>query len=428
MKLLVVAPSYPHSGHPYSGVFNEKCVNALSNLCETVKVLVPSPYTPPLVSSLVPRWRAYKAATSGESANGTLVSRPATPVVPLWGGAFWVDRCAFLWCRRMARQQHESVTFDVILSFDLLGAGGLAWRIAQDLGIPASGWATGGDVRVSRSSSFGRSVIRTLNRLDLVFYQSHELREKAAALLGISPEEMPPQRHLVLSRGVPEPPALDSDKIRKEIRTELKIPSEAVLILNVGRISHDKGIFELIDAISLAARHDPRIVCVVVGSSPAFDESTNAHRKLQDSPGLRDRVRLLPACPPSKVWEYLCAADIFAFTSHEEGMPNSLLEAMAMALPSIAFAIPPVLEIDGGAGALLTVPAFDHERFVAALLMLADSPAERRALGERGRRRVAERFLVRENMREALTRLSALPELRTKPRNSVLAELTRFSG
>jgi glycosyltransferase involved in cell wall biosynthesis len=37
---------------------------------------------------------------------------------------------------------------------------------------------------------------------------------------------------------------------------------------------------------------------------------------------------------------------MFAFTSHHEGMPNSLLEAMAMGVPAIAFAIPPVVELE----------------------------------------------------------------------------------
>ena len=72
-------------------------------------------------------------------------------------------------------------------------------------------------------------MIRTLKRLDLVFYQSQELREKAAALLRIAPDEMPGERHLVLPRGIPEPPLLDRGRIREEIRTELKIPSDAVL-------------------------------------------------------------------------------------------------------------------------------------------------------------------------------------------------------
>jgi glycosyltransferase involved in cell wall biosynthesis len=427
MNVLVLAPNYPCPGYCFSGVFNEKSARALSTLCGRVAVLVPRPYVPPLVSSFVPRWKVYADVPRHETTDGISVYRPMTPVIPRVAQAFWADRGAFLACRRVARKLHGHTRFDAIMSFDLAGSGGLAWRLARDLDLPASGWATGGDVRVSQSSSFGRSVIRALKQLDLVFYQSHELRENAAALLGVCLEEMAGERHLVLPRGIPEPPALNSVKIRKQIRTELKIPSDAVFVLNVGRISRDKGIFDLIDAISLASRHDRRIVSVVVGSCPAFDETTNAHSKLQGSPELRDRVRLLPACPPSKVWEYLCAADIFAFTSHQEGMPNSLLEAMAMAVPSVAFAIPPVREIDDGAGALWTVPPLDTKKFAEALIALADSPTRRSAVGERGQQRVRERFGIRDSMREALTRLSNLAALRMRAPHGAVSGLSGWS-
>ena len=52
---------------------------------------------------------------------------------------------------------------------------------AQDLKIPAAGWATGGDLNFPALSSYGQAVARTLRKLDIVFYQSHELLEKAAA-------------------------------------------------------------------------------------------------------------------------------------------------------------------------------------------------------------------------------------------------------
>jgi teichuronic acid biosynthesis glycosyltransferase TuaC len=410
MKLLVVASSYPHSGHPYSGTFNAKCVDALSKLCKTVEVLVPRPYVPPFVSSFMPRWRAYRCAKREESANGAVVFRPATPVIPLWRGAYWVDRAAFQFCRRVARQQHMRVTYDSILSFDLLGAGGIAWRIARDLGIPASGWATGSDVRVSRASSFGRSVIRALERLDLVFYQSHELREKAAVLLGVSTDKMPTHRHIVLPRGISEPPMLARDQIRNQIRSQLKIPSDAILVLNVGRVSRDKGIFELLEAVSLAGRRDPRIACVIVGSCPAFDESAAAQNQLSDTPGLQDRVKILPACPPAKVWEYLCAADIFVFTSHREGMPNSLLEAMAMGVPAVAFAIPPVQEIEAGRQTLVLVPSFDSVALAWEINQLASSLSKRAEIGTQGKREVLNRFLVRNSMSLALRKITAIVE------------------
>ena len=59
MRLLVLAPSYPHSGHSFSGLFNERCVAALSKLCETVEVVVPRPFCPPGLSRLSPRWKTY---------------------------------------------------------------------------------------------------------------------------------------------------------------------------------------------------------------------------------------------------------------------------------------------------------------------------------------------------------------------------------
>jgi teichuronic acid biosynthesis glycosyltransferase TuaC len=414
MKVLVVTPTYPHAGHPISGIFNERSVYALRKLCDRVEVLAPRPYAP-LFLSFVPRWKAYAAAMRHELRNGVPVYRPATPVIPRIGRSLWVDSVAFLFCRQMARRMHRHTQFDAILSFDLLGTGGLAWRLGRDFGIPASGWATGGDVRFPASSSYGKVVIRALKNLDVVFYQSNELLERAAALLGVSADRMSPDRHLVLPRGIPEPPLLPRAKIRNQLRSELKIANEAILVLSVGRISRDKGIFELLEAVSLAAARDPRISCIVVGSLPAFDESMDFQKKLNQTPGLKDRLKLLAVCSSDKVWDYLCAADIFAFTSHHEGMPNSLLEAMAMGVPSIAFAIPPVLEIEAGTGALVKVPPLDSMSFSEAILRLAASPEERVRIGERGKTHIQDRFLVRENTAKALRRLAQAVERHCAP-------------
>lgn len=406
MKILVIAAAYPHSGHLFSGNFNEKSVLALAELSSGVTVLAPRPYIPSLLSSLVPRWKVYTHIRAHEVRNGIPVYRPACPQLPRVAGAFWVDPGAFLWCHRVAKNLHRRTKFDAIISFDLLGAGGCAWRIGQALGIPASGWATGNDVRVPAASPYGRIVMRALNRLDIVFYQSRELLEKAAELLGISPLRMPPDRHVVLPRGIPEPPVLDKIAMRDQVRAGWGVTADQIVVLSVGRILRDKGVFELLDAVSLAAARDPRVTCMLVGSKPAFDETTSVKRWLNQRPELRERIRLLPACDPHKVWEYLCAADIFAFASHREGMPNSLLEAMAIGVPTIAFAIPPVLEIDTGTGSLHLVPPLDTAMFSEEILRLANSPDERRRIGERGKALAMDRFMVQKNMSAALSLLT----------------------
>jgi glycosyltransferase involved in cell wall biosynthesis len=308
------------------------------------------------------------------------------------------------------KEMHHHAQFDAILSFDLLGGGGTAWRMGRELQIPAAGWAFGSDVRSPSTSPLGRVVARALKRLDLVFYQSHELLENAARLLGVTADRISHKRHVVLPHGIPEPPSITTQEVRRQIRSDLGINDNQLMVLSIGRIVRSKGIFELLDAFSLATAKDPRLVAVIVGSTPTFDETAAVREKIAQTPRLGQRVILLPSCNPEKVWEYLCAADIFAFTSHQEGMPNSLLEGMALGISAVAFAIPPVLEIDAGAGALVTVPPLDSALFSEAILRLAASPDERLRIGQKGKAQVMERFMVRKNMAKAVQHIACMLE------------------
>jgi teichuronic acid biosynthesis glycosyltransferase TuaC len=413
MKLLVLAPYYPHAARPFGGLFNERSVAVLKGMCDMVEVLAPRPYSPPLLSALVPRWTVYSRIASHEIRNGVQVHRPAYLQLPRLGGAFWIDPGEFFWCRQTAKERNDQIKFDAILSFDLAGVGALAWRLGKYLGIPAAGWATGEDVRVPSTSSHGRMVIGAVERLDMVFYQSHELLIKTAELLGVRPMRMETDRHMVLPRGIPEPPLLSTESVRTRVRKAWGIDDHQVLVLSIGRILKDKGVFELLDAFSLAVAQDRRMVCVMIGSSPGFDDSVAVQKKLAQISHLKSHVRLLPACSPDKVWEYLCAADIFAFTSHKEGMPNSLLEAMAMRVPAVAFAIPPVLEIDANREVLGLVPPFDTKLLSHTLLRLAGSAQERSSMATKAYERVRVGFMAKKNMSVALERIAQIVHCRT---------------
>jgi len=412
MKVLIVTTYYPYADYPSWGIYSERCACVLRELCEEVEVLAPRPYVPPAMSLLSSRWKSYSRIPHYEVNNGIPVYRPSYVQVPGVGGVFWADPGTFFWCRRTARKMHSRARFDAIISFDLVGSGGLAWRIGRDLGIVASGWAIGSDVRVPVCSSYERSLMRTVTRLDLVFYQSQELLEIVAKRLGVSPLAMLEKQHVVLARGIPQPPLLPRADLRNRIREEWGIPSDHIVVLNVGRIVRSKGIFELLDAISSAAHTNPKITCVLVGSKPGFDETVEVQNKLNGTSSLRGRVIILPNCSTDKVWKYLCAADVFAFPSHREGMPNALLEAMAMGLPAITFAIPPVLEIEAGTECIVTVPPFNSALFSEAIVRLAASPKERTSIAERGKTRVTQHFMVADKMVEALASLEKAVEKR----------------
>jgi glycosyltransferase involved in cell wall biosynthesis len=232
------------------------------------------------------------------------------------------------------------------------------------------------------------------------------LRACARSLVG-SASKLPSDRHVVLPHGIETPPALAAED-RRAIRADLKVSAEQCLVLFVGRIVRAKGVFELLDAVDVARRERTEVVCVLIGAQAGFDDAENVRHKLREHPDLARHVQLLPACAPEQVWRYLHAADVFAFPSHSEGMPNSLLEAMAVGLPAVAYAIPPIVELDSGVGALELVPKRDVPTLARVLGELAQSPERRRCLGEKGRAHVLNRFLAQTQIAEAMRRLKSV--------------------
>jgi teichuronic acid biosynthesis glycosyltransferase TuaC len=405
MNILVVVTNYPNAGHPYSGAFNERSARALKTLGHEVEVLAPRPYIPGPLAALHPRWRAYKQISARESRGGLSVYRPAYLQVPGLGGWVRPDLGAYISCGHVISERHRNRPYDAILAFNLIGAGGLAWRLAHRLDIPAAGWATGNDVRVPSRSAHGRAVRTALQRLDLVFYQSCELLDRAAALCSLPREVFAPRRHIVLPRGV-DPAPVRSGDARRAMRAQLDVGEDQLLLLFVGRIVRAKGVFELVEAFEQVRRERPEIVCVLVGAHDGFDDSAELRAKLERTPELARGLRLLPACPPEMVWEYLHAGDMFVFPSHSEGMPNSLLEAMAAGLPALAGEIPAVREIDDGAGVLEIVPTRDAPALARGLIALASSPVRRKHLSEKGKARVLDHYQAKTNMAEAMRRLN----------------------
>ncbi len=404
MRILIIASYYPHSHNPLSGTFIEKCVLALKELCDYVEVLVPRPYVPPFLS-LRPRWKIYSKISDYEIRNGINVHRPPNFQIPRLGNAFWSDYGAYLCCRRLSRRLQRKAKFDVIISFDLLGAGGLAWRIGKNLGIPSCGWAFGTDVRVGASSSLGRVVIRAIKNLDLIFYQSFELLNEASKLVDKKPEEMLTEKNIVLSHGITIPPLQSREEMRKDMRARWGISNNEIVILSLGRITREKGINELLDAVSYVTSLNKDIICILIGSVPAFDESAIVEKMTSNNPVLKDRIRTFPACNHNEIWDVFCGADIFAFTSHHEGMPNSLLEAMASGLPAIAFAISPVEELDARTDSLIKIPPFNSKLFAEAILELSESKENRNIIGEKGKKHVMEHFQMNKNMARAVEKI-----------------------
>jgi glycosyltransferase involved in cell wall biosynthesis len=93
--------------------------------------------------------------------------------------------------------------------------------------------------------------------------------------------------------------------------------------------------------------------------------------------------------PEREVFSYLASADVGLDASVQvEVSPVKAMEYMAFGLPTVAFDLPETAALVRGASVL--IPAPDLDRFATEIAALLDDPARRAALGEIGRRRVAD--------------------------------------
>jgi len=395
---------YPHPGLPYSGTFIHKCVVAAHEDGHELVGLVPRPYFP-IPSSLYPRLKTYAQIPKYSEADGFPVHRPNQWQVPKIKVDWQQHQGSFLQMRSIAKKLHAKHNFDAILSFNLLSGGGLAWRLGKLLNIPSVGWAFGTDVRVPADSDAAQSLRETIENLDLIFYQSTELKECGASYLPDS-TKLDPNRHVVLPHGIPKLTPASGD-VRRRLRNEWGVSDDAIVALFLSRVVKDKGIFELVEAFEAASKRCANLHCIAVGESPGFDDSERLRSELQRRK-LADRFQLLPACKPDAVPNFHAAADIFVFPSHNEGMPNALLEAMLLGTPTIAFEIPPIMDVQAHGQCLKLVPLADSNALSEALVELAQDAKLRETMVEAASQVVSEHFDVSTNMKRAIEMISEL--------------------
>jgi glycosyltransferase involved in cell wall biosynthesis len=171
-------------------------------------------------------------------------------------------------------------------------------------------------------------------------------------------------------------------------------PEEAPLILAVGRLRAKKGLDTLIDACRLLHERGQRVRCEIIGYGEEHDAL--AHRI--ENAGLGRHVRLAGKLAREQVIERYARTAVFVQPSRitadgdRDGIPNVLLEAMAMALPVVASRVSGIPEVvrDGVNG--LLVPADAPLALAEAIERVLLYPAHAAAMGLAARRTVAEAF------------------------------------
>lgn len=188
----------------------------------------------------------------------------------------------------------------------------------------------------------------------------------------------------------------------------------------VGRLVEKKGFEVLLEAAALLSARGVDFAVDLIGGG----ELEERLRRRIDELGVGRRVRLVGLRPQAEIARAVSEAAVFAAPcvvgrdGNRDGLPTTLLEAMALGTPCVSTDVTGIPEVvrDGETG--LLVPQNDAAALAAALERLLEDPSLRVTLAARARRRVEEDFDARRN--SARLRQTLL-EVRTGRTAAVLA-------
>ncbi len=224
-----------------------------------------------------------------------------------------------------------------------------------------------------------------LPRYESVICVSEDLRERCLAC------GVPAERCALIEN------AIDTDEFSRslsggEAKQRVGVPAGRFVIGAVGRLSAEKGFDVLIRAADRLLDDGLDVELLIIGEG----DQKGPLQKLVSSLGRGDRIRLLGYRSDAR--ELYQAMDVFALSSYREGLPNVLLEAMALGTPVVATRIAgiPRLVRDGENG-LLVEPG-NADGLVRALRGLLQAPEQRARLSEAARRTIEAGYSFRARM------------------------------
>jgi glycosyltransferase involved in cell wall biosynthesis len=239
----------------------------------------------------------------------------------------------------------------------------------------------GADVMVDMNKpAYRQTTLQMLDAVKLVLVRSESLR-RAVVELGCDPNKIEIQR-----TGIP----LDEFPFR-----DRNLPENGEWrFVQAGRLIEKKGLPVTLRAFALFLREHPNAALTIAGEGPLLGDLQKLGRELN----IERHVSFTGFVSQPQLRDIYYASHIFLHPSqtgsdgNQEGIPNSMLEAMATGLPVFATehgGIPEAIE-DGGGGML--VPEHDHEALAQALLSAAEDPNLLSSIARNGAEAVRKNF------------------------------------
>jgi len=173
---------------------------------------------------------------------------------------------------------------------------------------------------------------------------------------------------------------------KEAARKMLGLPESGPVVAGVGRLNPQKNFSLFVRVAAKVLKRHPEAVFLLAGEGP---EEGLLRRLAQDS-GLGEKLRFCGYVPDTR--QVYLSADVLLMPSLFEGLPMTLLEAMAMRVPVVASALDGIAEVveDGRDGFL--VRSGDQEGFCERVCQLIKNPALAAGIGASASQKIAREF------------------------------------
>jgi glycosyltransferase involved in cell wall biosynthesis len=197
-----------------------------------------------------------------------------------------------------------------------------------------------------------------------------------------------PEQYATIYSGMDTAPFLNPPVPREQVRKQLGLADDHIVVGTIARLFHLKGHDDLLDLAADLCAKFPKLRFLWVGDGLL-------KKKLEFRVGimaLLDRFIFAGLVPPGRIPELTNAMDILVHPSRREGLARALPQGSLAGLPVITYDVDGNREalVDGQTGFLL--PAFDKHKLFDAISRLAEDASLRAKMGSAGREFALKRF------------------------------------
>jgi glycosyltransferase involved in cell wall biosynthesis len=232
------------------------------------------------------------------------------------------------------------------------------------------------------TTGYPSSFVETASKM-LSFFSTKLVMENAKAIATVSTNEYNYLKNYFPTKVHNIPNGVDTSKFKPlfqkgfAFRERLAIKEDEVVVLYFAHLRATKGILTLLDAMDIVAKKNPLVKFLIVGTGPLATEVKKRLSKYGDN-----AYAFIKYIPESELTTFYNACDIYVLPSFVEGMPLSLMEAMACGKPVIATNVAdiPIIAKNGINGVI--IPPGDAKLLANSILDLVEKDDLRNRMGK----------------------------------------------